>query len=748
MNGFGAFWLGGTLGPEGHLVWTSSPSLVAGVAVLCVAAFVAQALRDRPIGSRLLELLGWAAALAGVLVALAGPVWVEEEGRTEPGRVALLIDASASMGILEDGSPRSASVASIVDHVLGEADPVEVFHFGDSLAVGPAETFDAPGTDLGAALDALSERMAGEELAGIVVVTDGLDRGALRRDFLRDGGGVPPALQGPLTVYQVGARGDLEDLSVRAVDAGGYAFIRAPFRITARIHAEGIRGDVPVTLSRDGATVTKRTVTLDDEGNAEVAFEVVAEDAGRFAYAVSVPVYEGDAVPANNVMPVVVNVVRDRIRVLQVAGAPSWDVKVMRRFLKGDPSVQLVSFFILRTPGDVSGAYRDNELSLIQFPYERLFDEDLDTFDVVIFQNFDYRPYFQFKGTQLLDNVREYVEGGGALVMVGGDRSFSLGEYAGTPLASVLPVKLSDPPTAADPQPFQPKLTETGARHPVTRLSSDPAENRDWWARLVPLDGTNLPVGLMPGAEVLLTHPGRVLADGSPLPVLSVREVGQGRSMALTVDASWRWSLSEAAEGRGNQAYLRFWKNAIRWLMKDSTADRVTADTPRENYSVGEEVRVVVRARDAGFAPQPNANVDVVIESDGREETLEGVTSFDGEVVLPFDATRPGTHRIQATVRVEGKVVGEASSVFAVTTRDPELDEVAPDEAFLSWWTGALAGRLHGPGELGPVLVDPDAGRIVRDRRETALWRAPLLALWVAAFAGLAWWIRRRAGLR
>ena len=38
-----------------------------------------------------------------------------------------------------------------------------------------------------------------------------------------------------------------------------------------------------------------------------------------------------------------------------------------------------------------------------------------------------------------LDNIRDYVKGGGALVMLGGRLSLSSGGYAGTPVAEVLP---------------------------------------------------------------------------------------------------------------------------------------------------------------------------------------------------------------------------------------------------------------------------------------------------------------------
>jgi uncharacterized membrane protein len=744
------FLLGGELGSQGRLLWMSPDWIVLLAVVGALVGVVLVSFGRRAPLARVVETAAAAIGLGGLVVMLAGPTWVEEEGRTEPGRTVVLVDASRSMGVREGGQARSDGVAGVLAHIRREVGDVEVFHFGDDLAVGEPESFELAGTDIEGAMQSLGERVAGERLAGVVLLSDGLDRGLLRRRYQQEEDATGPELAGPLTVFQIGEAIDVQDLAVRSVDTGGYAFIRAPFAITAEIDGVGFANrSIPVTLLRDGATVTEQRVVLDAEGKGTVRFQVVAEDAGRFAYAVTVPVYEGDAVPANNTMPVVVKVVRDRIRVLQVAGSPSWDVKFLRRFLKDDPSVQLVSFFILRTQRDLASQYSDRELSLIQFPYERLFAEDLWTFDVVVFQNFDYAPYFQFNSTQLLDNLRRYVEQGGALVMMGGDRSFGLGQYGGTPLAEVLPVEIGVQEETPDLAPFLPSLTEDGSRHPITRVVSDALENEAWWTRLHELDGTNVVKRARDDAAVLLAHPSRKDVDGEPLPILSVREVGAGRTMALTVDSSWRWSLSEAAVGRGNQVYLRFWKNALRWLMKDNTVSRVTVETARENYAVGEEVRVVVRARDPGFAALPEARVSAEVDNEGRVTKLEGRTTADGDLVLVVPAERPGTHRVRVSVATRDKeVVGDAETVFAVTTRDPETDEIAPDGRFLQWLAASASGRYNGPGELGPVAQDPGAGRVVNDRRETPLWRAPLLGAAVLGALGLAWVVRRRSGMR
>ncbi len=138
--------------------------------------------------------------------------------------------------------------------------------------------------------------------------------------------------------------------------------------------------------------------------------------------------------------------IRDRVRVLHLSGRPSWDERFLRSMLRRDPNVDLVSFFILRTETDEQ-PWNHNDLSLIPFPTFEIFEEQLRSFDLVIFQNFNYAPY----GVEpFLPNVRDYVEGGGALAMVGGDLSFASGGYGATALRDVLPVELPPAPPTLD----------------------------------------------------------------------------------------------------------------------------------------------------------------------------------------------------------------------------------------------------------------------------------------------------------
>ena len=92
-----------------------------------------------------------------------------------------------------------------------------------------------------------------------------------------------------------------------------------------------------------------------------------------------------------------------------MCGRPSWNERFLRSLLRLDPNVDLVSFFILRTDSDEM-PYGQGELSLIPFPYQEIFDEQLKSFDLLIFDNFNFKPYWV---EPYLPGVRAYLEGGG-----------------------------------------------------------------------------------------------------------------------------------------------------------------------------------------------------------------------------------------------------------------------------------------------------------------------------------------------
>src|SRR6185436_14724093 len=269
---------------------------------------------------------------------------------------------------------------------------VDLYAFGEALAPTTREALRAPpggdATRMGEAVGDLRGRYAGRDLGAVVVISDGVDTGRIGEGPLdATTRGDLAALGAPVHTVGIGEK-SLRDLSVAAVLADDFAFVRTPVTIEAIIRQTGLPDrQIDVTLTRDGRGVANRSVVLRGaHGEDRVSFDWLPDHPGTFVFRISTPVLGGEALSSNNEQTFTVKVIRDRVRVLHLCGRPSWDQRFLRAMLRRDPNVDLVSFFILRTETDEQ-PWNHNELSLIPFPTYEIFEEQLRSFDLVIFQN-------------------------------------------------------------------------------------------------------------------------------------------------------------------------------------------------------------------------------------------------------------------------------------------------------------------------------------------------------------------------
>jgi uncharacterized membrane protein len=770
--------------------WGRTLALAALLLALVALALTWRGYRRLPrLGPRLLLTVLRGGALAAALLLLVQPAIQLRHVTRIPNRLAVLVDDSRSMGLTEvGGATRAARGAEILRRSqpaferLGRDHRLDFYRFGPTLTPTTADEVLQPvappagaATRLNEALQALRGRYAGRDLAGVVVLSDGADNGrfgpggldAAGRDFVR-------SLDAPVHTALIGRR-SVRDVAVTAVKADDFAFVHVAVSFDAVLRVDGYPNrELTVRLKRDGEVVATRTVTVGQPAaTATVRFEFTPDRLGKFVYSVETPVLEGEAVRENNVHHFVLNVIRDKVRVLLVCGRPSADERFLRAMLKRDPNVDLISFFILRTATDITMVPPD-ELSLIPFPTEELFEQELGSFDLVILQNFNFGPYGM---APHLGRLRKFVEDGGALAMIGGDLSFTSGGYAGTSIGEILPVELlpdeGDPLRLVSTDPFRPRLTAAGRGHPITAIRLDLAENEARLAALPPLEGVNRVGAARGGATVLLAHPFLTTAEGRPMPVLAVGEVEKGRTLALTTDTTWHWSFVAAGEagaaraaGDDGRTYVRFWDNAIRWLIRDPALRYLRVETDRTHYELGQPVRLTARVWMQDYRPARDVSVSLEVHpvetraAEGGAPARGGArggapgapifssaarTDADGQVQVELSPPPPGAYRVAARATLGGRLLTD-ETVFAVPI-GRELGAPAARDETLRAVAEASGGRfLDEPASLPELKVHPP--RVVRigRHREVELWSRPVVLLFAIACLGGEWLLRRRYG--
>ncbi|MCG7625743.1 hypothetical protein [Epibacterium sp. Ofav1-8] len=493
-------------------------ALVAGLAALSLLALGLAIWR---------RLSGWALRAAAALVllaALSGPV-IQVEDRSPLSDIVIVAeDHTASQG-LSDRPEQMATARAELEAALAARPNTEV------RWITVEDSPDDGGTQL---MDALSRALADEpraRVAGLIALSDGQVH-----DMARS-----PDLPAPLHLLMTGRAEDWDRrLIVR--NAPSFGIIGEPMTLTLRVEDQG--------AAPAGARLTDLQISIDG-GPAQsfrlpvgVDFDLplTLPHGGRNVVEFRVPEAEGELTARNNAALLQINGVRDRLRVLLVSGAPHPGGRTWRNLLKSDSAVDLVHFTILRPPEKQDGVPVD-ELSLIAFPTRELFLEKIEDFDLIIFDRYKRRGILP---AIYLDNVANYVRGGGAVLVAAGPDFASADSIFRTPLAEVLPAR---PSARVLEEPYRPAISETGLQHPVTAELTG-AEDWGRWMRQVELETT--------GGDTLMRGIGT-------RPLLTLDRVEEGRVALLASDHAWLWS--RGYEGGGPQ--LELLRRLAHWMMKE-----------------------------------------------------------------------------------------------------------------------------------------------------------------------------------
>ena len=559
----------------------------------------------------------WLRGLAGLalLVALANPALQQEDREPLSDIVMLVVDESASQRIGERPTQNAEAIANI-EAGLARRPNTELRIV--TLDDGEGDTGTALMTTL---TQALAEEPQGR-IAGIILLTDGR-----LHDLER-----APRLAAPLHTILTGEPTDW-DRRLIVSNAPAFAILGEKVNLTLRVEDQGqapAENSVDLSISIDGEPPLVLPVPIGQD----IELPIDLPHGGMNVLQFTIPEAEGELTNRNNAAVVQVNGVRDRLRVLLVSGEPHPGERTWRNLLKSDSSVDLVHFTILRPPEKQDGI-PVGQLSLIAFPTRELFLEKIHDFDLIIFDRYRRRGILP---AQYLDNIRDYVEKGGAVLISSGPEYGSAESIYRSPLGTILP---GAPTARVFEEGFTPQITDLGQRHPVTEGLESFAPNPDgdgpgWgrWFRLVDV--------LVPeGASTIMSG----LGDR---PLLILNRIGEGRVSLIASDQSWLWD--RGYEGGGPQ--LELLRRLAHWMMKEPELEEEALWVE----PTGQTMRIIRRTLDLETG-------DVIItHPDGTETTLTLEQVSPGRFETLWEAPEIGLYRLDD---------GEETSVIALGPSAP-----------------------------------------------------------------------------
>lgn len=729
------------------------------------------------------------AAVVVLLFMLQG--WMLQRHRTDLPELVVLLDVSGSMATrdaIEDSSLRSAVAKRLAETNLDEATRLDVakllllesdrsvlkrlqekyrlkvYAIGETATlVQPAEEnglvaairrleADAPSSRLGKCLRDVLEAQRGRPTSAVILFSDGINT---EGRTLSDAAEYARRKTIPLFLVGIGNDHAPRDLRLADLLVESEAFVNDLVHFDLKLSASAAKGQkVKVVLRRagEGEKLAEETVAVDKDNDIKpIRLTHRPNKEGDWEYEIAIETNAPDANPENDRLTTVVHVHNATIRVLLVQAGPSYEFRFLKTMLErelnpndeGEPGKR--GFQVVLQDADVQFADTDKS-ALRLFPVTR---EELFAYDVILFG--DANPSF-FSQT-MLQNVADFVkERGGGIVFIAGPR-FNPVAYRDTPLASILPI---DPATARLPDPdddltqeMRPRPTPLGLSTGTLLLSDSRVENAQLWAKKLP--GMYWWVEtphVRPGVRVLLEHPTKTGAPGTPLPLLSLQFVGSGKVMFQAFDGSYRWRFRA-----GDEYFARYWIQTIRYLSRSKVLgqDRsAELSSDREEYQRGEPVLLRLKFLDDRKAPAEDDGVSLMLERPGSpRRTITARRTADARGVFEATLTNLAEGRYRAWLAAPSLEGEPPAKEFRIVAPPGEQARLEMDAAELKSAAKLSAGKFYTFTTAGTLLDDLPPGRQVRIESlpPRPLWNSPLLAGVFVLLLVVEWLARKKAGM-
>lgn len=661
---------------------------------------------------------------------LLNPVIINEVRQPLPNKLVIAVDESPSQNIANRNETAEKALSHIKELLVAMPDVEPVIIRGGQDPVSQKDQ----NTSLFAALRESLTTIPAGQVAGTILITDGQ---------VHD---VPEEIKpweklAPFHVVLTGKKNEF-DRKVTIVEAPKYGLLSHDVTIRVKVDDIGRSPGFPITLGvrQDGQSVSQLTVTAGEVQ--EYTFRL--DHPGQNVFEFSVAAEKHELTEINNTAAVIVNGVRDRLRVLLVSGRPHIGERAWRDLLKSDPSIDLVHFTILRSPSSFDST-PPQELSLIAFPVEELFENKIRDFDLIIFDKYAQYGLMQ---QQYFVNIASYVREGGAFLMAMGSDAPEQSLFS-TALGEILPIEPKPPEQSILTGSYLPQLTDLGKAHPVTgdlqgnkNINSGRGASWSAWLNQVDIDQTK----------------GQVLMNGAQgRPLLLLDRVGDGRVAVLASDNIWMWSkgmdasrpeLKTGAPAARGGPYTELLRHVAHWLMKEPELeeDFIKAEAK------GNVITVAARALPSALTGSltPDAKSVTMTHPDGKDETISLLEQENGWVTARVLAGQNGIYRFSNGSKTAFAIVGTAvSEEFSdVHTTEARLKPlVNKTKGAMIWYSespgfslqkmNAGSGHFGGKDWLG--LKNNSAYRVMN------VESAPLLPSWLSLliiFGGLlaVWW--------
>ncbi len=671
-------------------------------------------------------------ALMLLILALCQPVFkLTRQSALQPA-VAVLVDNSLSMSLTDGVGNREQLLRSMISgKTLGELSAVarvELFTFSPSLRGVNKDSLRLNGTstDIASALRSIRNKSL-PQLKAVLLLSDGNYNTG--ENPLDEAGKIST----PIFCAGIGDSLEQKDIVVQKLLTNSIAYVQSSVPVDATVKVTGFENrKLPVNLLEDGKQLDQQFITLPPSSSSRTAeypvhFTFTPATEGIKKYTVSVPVLEGEVTKNNNAKSVFVKILKSKMRVAVIAGAPSVDVSAVVQALHADPNIE-PSVAVQQPNGQFDGQ------QLAQFV-------GLSTAECIVLIGFPTEATSPV-ATQLVSNI---VTARGLPLLFIASRTLDIHKLK--ELGPILPfTTVSD---RIDEQAVFPSIPPQQQYNVLIQSSENSSFD---WNKLPPIYSSLGTFRAKPEAVVLATTKIQGVVIDNPL--LVSQSIMHTKSFAVLGYGVWRWKLLAGATSETEKFFDPWLSNVMRWLVTRDDNKELKVEPSKEIFAQGETVDFLGQAYNANYQPIDDADIRVEVAALSSRQRFETILRpfENGRYEGQIEALPEGDYSFTATAKAGGADLGKSEGRFSVGEQSIEFADTKMNKALLQQIAAVSGGEYTDGGEFDRLVHDLAVRPFMKPEQqfttsEFEVWNLTLLLSVIVVLLGLEWFIRKRSGM-
>ncbi|MEA2103794.1 MAG: hypothetical protein U9P79_04025 [Candidatus Cloacimonadota bacterium] len=569
---------------------------------------------------------------------------------------------------------------------------------------------DSLSTDIFLALEQIHKKYRGQNLSKIVLLTDGLNHNNNNFDILEE-------INTPVFPVILGTEVNLTDISIEKIKTNNPIYLNSETEIGISISGLDQRKYIFISMMDDNKILMKEKF---DVSGVDDYFVLNYAPTSLGFKKLTIEVELGDSSEtnlANNSRDFLLNVVKDKAKILLISSQPNWDISFIHRALNKNPKFK-TELIVKRK----NGIYFHNNSSVDP-------SEFISNCDVLILNN---SSNFGFP-KKIISQIETFVKMGGNLLYI---------NKIDNNLKELLPLVKSKFKQNIDSSIL---LTEIAENYKTFSIKKNTEMNSKFWRNLPPI--STYFYTQKKNTEIIAQ------ADlATENPIIAFSSYFKGHVLMLAGNGFYRWKMWEDST---SPWFDNFIISLADWLINSNINKRFICSTDKMQYLEGQTVNFSSMVFDERMNLLPNVDIFLTLKQGNEKINQMYFTENEYEYSAVIKNLPVGKYEFLAECKI-GNQLNHYSGEFIIDPMSLEQSSTGINTNILSFIASQTNGSLienvssttgADSDDFDKITLEKSKSLQVSSANEFELWKKWYIPFLAILFFSIELLIRKRKGL-